>query len=451
MEEKITVIGGGLAGSEAAWQVAQLGINVELYEMRPAVETGAHRTEFLAELVCSNSLGSTLPDRASGLLMEELRMLGSMLVKVAEEASVPAGGALAVDRDHFAAAVTEKIHSHPLITVHCSEVRTLPTGPAIVATGPLTSDSLASGLMDLTGEENLAFYDAVAPIISADSINWEIVFLASRYGRGTLAEGDYANCPLSQEEYTRFVNELLKAERIPLRSFEQGIKSGVRAGMNAYFEGCLPVEIIASRGFDSLAYGPMRPVGLTDPRTGRWPFAVVQLRREDHLLRSFNLVGFQTNLRHSEQARVFRMIPGLENAEFERYGQMHRNTFINAPALLRNTLELKARNAVYIAGQLGGVEGYLGSIATGLVAGRNVAMAMLGQPQLILPDCTMLGSMIRSITSVQSAHFQPVKANFGLVPPLDDGIRRGKRERAKEYSARALRDLGDYLSKQKCA
>ncbi|MBN1264434.1 MAG: methylenetetrahydrofolate--tRNA-(uracil(54)-C(5))-methyltransferase (FADH(2)-oxidizing) TrmFO [Anaerolineales bacterium] len=437
----VTVIGGGLAGSEAAWQIAQQGLPVDLYEMRPDVQTGAHRTGFFAELVCSNSLGSSIPDRASGLLMEELRMLGSILLTCAEQAKVPAGGALAVNRTLFSATVTEKLENHPLIRIHREEVKAIPAGNSVLASGPLTSSSLAKALQALTGEENLAFFDALAPIVSADSINWDIAFKASRYDRGTLEEGDYVNCPLSQIEYTQFVEALLQAETIPLKSFEEEIKEGVRAGMHGFFEGCLPVEVIARRGFDSLAYGPMRPVGLTDPRTGRWPYAVVQLRREDRAGSSFNLVGFQTNLRFSEQDRVLRKIPGLERAEFERYGQMHRNTFLNAPVLLKTDLSMRLRPSLFVAGQLAGVEGYLGSIATGLLAGQNAARTGKGVPQLILPETTMLGSILRAITEAEPERFQPVKANFGIVPALTDDIRRGKRDRARAYSERALSDL----------
>lgn len=441
----ITVIGGGLAGSEAAWQIARQGLKVDLYEMRPENQTGAHRTGQFAELVCSNSLGSSLPDRASGLLMEELRILGSMLLGCAEHSAVPAGGALAVDRAQFSGRVTKKIEEEPLIDIHREEVKTIPEGITILASGPLSSSSIAQALKRLTGEENLAFFDALAPIVSAESINWDITFKASRYDRGTLEEGDYANCPLSQKEYTQFVEALLNAETITLKSFEKEIKEGVRAGMYGFFEGCLPVEVIAARGFDSLAYGPMRPVGLTDPRTGRWPHAVVQLRREDLEGTSYNMVGFQTNLRYGEQERVFRMVPGLEDAEFLRYGQMHRNTFINAPELLGRNLAMRKHPSLFIAGQLAGVEGYLGSIATGLLAGLNAVRAARGASQLILPDSSMLGAILKTITSEDPARFQPVKANFGIVPPLTDGVRRNKRERARAYSARALREITRYL------
>jgi methylenetetrahydrofolate--tRNA-(uracil-5-)-methyltransferase len=314
----LIVIGGGLAGSEAAWQAAQRGLNVRLYEMRPTLQTGAHQTPDLAELVCSNSLGSKLPDRASGLLKNETRLLGSMLLECAEEASLPAGGALAVDRELFARLVTKRIESHPNIEIVREEVREIPTTPTIIASGPLTSPSLSGSIAKLSGEEHLFFFDAIAPVIHAESINMDIAFRASRYGAGEQDEGDYINCPFTKEEYYAFVDALLHAERIELRAFEEAIKSGVKAGH--FFEGCLPVEIIAERGLDSLAFGPMRPVGLRDPRTGKRPYAVVQLRQDNLAGSLYNLVGFQTNLKFPEQKRVLRMIPGLENAEFLRYG-----------------------------------------------------------------------------------------------------------------------------------
>ncbi|HIC94589.1 MAG TPA: methylenetetrahydrofolate--tRNA-(uracil(54)-C(5))-methyltransferase (FADH(2)-oxidizing) TrmFO, partial [Anaerolineae bacterium] len=319
--ERLIVVGGGLAGSEAAWQAAQRGVEVVLYEMRPHTMTPAHRTGKLAELVCSNSLGSNLLDRAPGLLKEELRRLGSLILACADETAVPAGGALAVGREAFAELVTRRIEEHPRISIRREEVRAIPEGPTIIATGPLTSDALAAEIANLTGQEYLYFYDALAPIVTYESIDMSKAFRASRYGRG---DADYINCPLTKEEYYRFVDALLSAETFPLRDFEREI----------YFEACLPVEVIARRGRDALAYGPMRPVGLIDPRTGKQPFAVVQLRQDDLAATLYNMVGFQTNLRWGEQERVFRMIPGLERAEFVRYGQMHRNTFLNAPALL---------------------------------------------------------------------------------------------------------------------
>src|SRR5688500_15527782 len=325
----LLIIGGGLAGSEAAYQAAQRGLRVRLFEMRPSLQTGAHQTHDLAELVCSNSLGSNLPDRASGVLKNEMRILGSMLLDCAEASALPAGGALAVDRELFARLVTERIESHPNIEIVREEVKEIPNSPAIIASGPLTSPALSHSIVALSGEDHLFFFDAISPIVDADTINMEIAFRASRYGTGEQDEGDYINCPLNREEYYAFVEALMNAQRIELRSFEEAIKSGVRAGH--FFEGCLPVEIIAERGVDSLAFGPMRPVGLRDPRTGKRPYAVVQLRQDNLAGSLYNLVGFQTNLKFPEQKRVLRLIPGLENAEFMRYGQMHRNTFIASP------------------------------------------------------------------------------------------------------------------------
>ncbi len=450
MDNTLSIIGGGLAGSEAAWQAAQSGINVKLYEMRPEINTGAHMTSNLAELVCSNSLGSNLPDRASGLLKNELRRLGSMLLECAEATALPAGAALAVDRNLFARTVTERIQNHPRIEVIRREVKDIPDTPTIVASGPLTSPDLSNALGKLSGEEHLYFFDAIAPIVNYDSINMEIAFRASRYGKGEQDEGDYINCPFTKEEYETFVNALLEAERIELRSFEDAIREGVKAGAHHFFEGCLPVEIIAERGYDSLAFGPMRPVGLTDPRTGRRPYAVVQLRQDNLAGNLYNLVGFQTNLRYPEQRRVLRMIPGLENAEFERYGQMHRNTFLASPKLLRPTLQHKTRDDLFFAGQITGVEGYMGNIATGLLAGVNAARQMKGQPLLQLPETTMLGALCHYVTHADLADFQPMKANFGILPALEQtGKKKGKRERAQAYAARAIFDLELYLSPQK--
>lgn len=433
----LIVIGGGLAGSEAAWQAAQRGLKVKLYEMRPTLQTGAHQTHDLAELVCSNSLGSNLPDRASGLLKNETRMLGSMLLECAEQASLPAGGALAVDRELFARLVTERIENHPNIEIVREAVKEIPNALTIVASGPLTSPTLSDSIAKLSGEEHLFFFDAIAPVIHAESINMEIAFRASRYGTGEQDEGDYINCPFTKEEYYAFVDALLHAERIELRAFEDAIKSGVKAGH--FFEGCLPVEIIAERGLDSLAFGPMRPVGLRDPRTNKRPHAVVQLRQDNLAGSLYNLVGFQTNLKFPEQKRVLRMIPGLENAEFLRYGQMHRNTFIASPRLLRPTLQHKERDDLFFAGQITGVEGYMGNIATGLLAGVNAARVLTGAPPLTLPQTSMLGALCHYVTHADLKDFQPMKANFGILPPLDTKI--NKRERGKAYAERALADL----------
>ncbi len=445
----LTIIGGGLAGSEAAWQAAQQGLTVRLYEMRPTTHTAAHRTADLAELICSNSLGSNLPDRASGLLKNELRRLNSMLLECAEATALPAGAALAVDRDRFAQAVTERIQSHPNIEIIRQEMTCIPDTPAIIASGPLTSPALSQALAELSGEEHLYFYDAIAPIVEADSINMEIAFRASRYGQSEQEAGDYINCPLSKEEYDIFLHALLTAERIELRTFENDIRQGVKAGAHHFFEGCLPIEILAERGHDSLAFGPMRPVGLTDPRTGRRPYAVVQLRQDNLAGNLYNLVGFQTNLKFSEQRRVLRLIPGLEQAEFVRYGQMHRNTFLASPKLLRPTLQHKTRSDLFFAGQITGVEGYMGNMATGLLAGLNAARLLTGRPLLELPPETMLGALCRYITQADMKDFQPMKANFGLLPPLEHADRKmGKRERGQAYAARALTALDNLLTEK---
>jgi methylenetetrahydrofolate--tRNA-(uracil-5-)-methyltransferase len=440
----ITIIGGGLAGSEAAWQVAQSGFKVQLYEMRPSNPTGAHLSGDLAELVCSNSLGSNLSDRASGVLKNELRQLNSMLLECAEASALPAGAALAVDREAFARMVTEKIQSHPNIEIIRAEIKEIPQTPVIIASGPLTSESLSQSIAKLSGEEHLFFFDAIAPIVHAVSINMNIAFRASRYGKGDQDEGDYINCPFTKDEYYAFVNELQNAQRIELRSFEETITAGVKAGQ--FFEGCLPIEIIAQRGVDSLAYGPMRPVGLRDPRTDRRPYAVVQLRQDNLAGSLYNLVGFQTNLKFPEQKRVLRMIPGLENAEFERFGQMHRNTFIASPKLLRPTLQHITRDDLFFAGQITGVEGYMGNIATGLLAGINAARLLAGNNLLTLPNETMLGALCHYITNASLKDFQPMKANFGILPQLALDKKIGKRERGQLYADRATNVLNNYLS-----
>jgi len=429
---RLTVIGGGLAGSEAAWQAAQRGIEVTLYEMRPEVMTPAHVSGDLAELVCSNSLGSNLEDRAPGLLKAELRQLNSVILACADETAVPAGGALAVGREAFARLVTERVAGHPRITVVRQEVRTIPDGVVVIATGPLTSDALADEIAALTGQDHLYFYDAMAPIVTYESIDQSKVFRASRYGRGD----DYINCPMSEVEYDAFVEALLAAETIPLRQFEREDEH--------FFEACLPVEVIARRGRMALAYGPLKPVGLTDPRTGRRPFAVVQLRQDNLAATLYNLVGFQTNLKWGEQERVFRMIPGLEHAEFVRFGQMHRNTFIHSPDLLNPTMEFRARPGLFFGGQITGTEGYIASAASGLVAGLNAARLILGQPLLTFPPTTMIGALCRYVTTA-CGEFQPMKPNFGLLPPLERAPRR-KRERHRAYAERALRDLGSFIA-----
>ena len=442
---RLIIIGGGLAGSEAAWQAAQRGVAVELYEMRPELSTGAHQTVDLAELICSNSLGSNLPDRASGVLKNELRRLGSLLLECAEASALPAGSALAVDRDLFARSVTERIQNHPAIRVIRKEYTEIPNRPTI-ASGPLTSPSLSKALERMNGEDHLYFFDAISPIITAASIDMQIAFRASRYEKGRLSEGDYINCPFTAKEYESFWNALLSAERIQLRTFETAIPDGVKAGAHDYFEGCLPIEIIAERGRDSLAFGPMRPVGLTDPRTGRRPHAVVQLRQDNLAGNLYNLVGFQTNLKFPEQKRVLHMIPGLEEAEFVRFGQMHRNTFIASPILLKPSLQHVNQPELFFAGQITGVEGYLGNIATGALAGINASRFLRNQRLLELPKTTMLGALCHYVTHTDLADFQPMKANFGLLPPLDTTEKMSKRDRSKAYADRALIELESYLS-----
>ena len=453
MSGEAVVVGGGLAGSEAAWQLATRGIQVRLYEMRPDISTGAHQTGYFAELVCSNSLGSKLPDRASGVLMAELRTLGSIVLSCAERNAVPAGGALAVDREHFAIDVTEQIEKHPNIQVIRKEVKSIPEGFVVIASGPLTSDSLTQAIDALSDQDHLFFFDALAPIVDADSVNMQIAFRASRYERGDREEGDYINCPLNREEYEAFIDGLLQAKRIPLRSFEQQIREGVRAGAHHYFEGCLPVEILAERGRDSLAFGPMRPVGLIDPRSGKRPHAVLQLRQDNLAGSLYNMVGFQTNLTYDEQRNVFRMIPGLENAHFQRYGQMHRNTFLNAPMQLRSNLQHRGRSDLFFAGQLTGVEGYLGNMATGLLAGINLFRHIKGMELFVLPRETMLGSLSHYIAHADPKLFQPMKANFGLMPPLEDGQKRNRRERASAYAERSAAVLAEFLEnmQEQCA
>jgi methylenetetrahydrofolate--tRNA-(uracil-5-)-methyltransferase len=445
----LTIIGGGLAGSEAAWQAAQRGIKVRLYEMRPVMTTGAHLTGNLGELICSNSLGSNLPDRASGVLKAELRQLGSLLLELAEETALPAGAALAVDREKFAELVTRRVSAHPNIELIRAEMQEIPEGPVIVASGPLTSSSLSQSIARFSGQEHLYFFDAIAPIVSADSINMDVAYRASRWAEGQESDGDYINCPFhNRADYLAFVETLRSAERIKLHEFELELEEGVRAGADQFFEGCLPVEIIASRGEKALAYGPMRPIGLSDPRVPRRPYAVVQLRQDNLAGDLYNMVGFQTNLTFPEQRRVLRMIPGLEKAEFVRYGQMHRNTFIASPRLLHPTLQSRTRPELFFAGQITGVEGYMGNIATGLLAGVNAARLLLGQVPLELPHATMLGALCYYITHAEMKNFQPMKANFGILPPLEGAEKWGKRERASEHARLAANALQEFLHRE---
>jgi len=424
-EKSVSVVGGGLAGSEAAWQLAERGLHVLLYEMRPELMTPAHTTGLLAELVCSNSLRGASLQNAVGLLKEELRRLDSLVMQCADENRVPAGGALAVDRQAFAQCVTDRVTRHPAISLVREEVASIPTGPAVVATGPLTSDSLLQAIGAWLGTQQLAFFDAAAPIVLAESIDQTRTFRASRYDKGS---DDYINCPLTEEQYARFREGLLSAEKHPLREFEQDIP---------FFEGCLPIEELARRGYDTLRFGPMKPVGLESPVTGSQPFAVVQLRRDNRLGTLYNMVGFQTNLRWGEQERLFRTIPGLEKAEFERFGFMHRNTFVNSPRVLLPTLQTRARRELFFAGQLTGVEGYVESTASGLVAGINVGRLISGTDPLVFPAETGLGALCRYITEADPDRFQPMNVNFGLFPPLKKRIR-NKRERNRRRVERAL-------------
>lgn len=421
----LRVVGGGLAGCEAAWQLATRGHDVTLVEMRPVRSTAAHRTHHLAELVCTNSFKSRDPATAHGLLKLEMQMLGSLLLRAAETAAVPAGTALAVDRAVFAAAVSDRIESHPRITVERREVTELPYGPCIIATGPLTSDALATSIHTLLGGAGLAFFDAIAPIVSVDSIDFERVFRASRWGRGV--GDDYINCPLSREAYDAFLEAVRAADVYPGHDWEE----------IPYFEGCLPIEVMAARGADTLRFGPMRPVGLRDPRTGRRPWAVVQLRREDRAGRMWNMVGFQTRLRTSAQRQVFRMIPGLENAEFLRTGSIHRNTYLNFPAHLNAWGAPPARPDVVFAGQLTGVEGYMESAASGILAGINLGRLRSGESPIVPPPETMLGALMHYLRTARPDAFQPMNSNFGLLPPLDDAIRdKGERRTRTVQRAR---------------
>lgn len=430
----ITVIGAGLAGAEAAWQIAQQGIPVRLYEMRPDKQTPAHKTGLFAELVCSNSLKSDNPETAHGLLKHELRGLGSLILKCADETKVPAGSALAVDRDLFAEAITKAITEHPLIEIIRAEVTALPTErPAIIATGPLTSSAMTKALFALTDEKYLFFYDAISPIVSAESIDRDKVYMATRYDKG---DADYINCPMTKEEYDAFYEALVNAE----------VSLHADVDPKELFDGCLPVEIIGGRGYDSLRFGPMKPVGLRDPRTGKTPYAVVQLRPENNELTMYNLVGFQTSLKWGEQARVFRMIPGLESAEFLRYGAIHRNTFINAPTLLKPTFQSRADDGLFFAGQITGVEGYMESTGSGLLCGLNAVRLLRGQDLLVLPRNTMLGALAHHITTADPDTFQPMNSNFGILPPLENENQIHKKERKAARSQRTIKAFDAFLA-----
>ncbi len=428
---KATVVGGGLAGCEAAWALAERGIEVTLLEMRPVVQTAAHHTDRLAELVCSNSFKSVELHNAHGLLKAELRQLGSLLLPLADQARVPGGAALAVDRDVFSRLVHEKVMSHPLIQVERGEVTSIPE-TCVIATGPLTSDALATAIAARLGQGALAFYDAIAPIVSAESLDLAVLYALSRWGKGD--GDDYLNAPMTRDEYEAFIDAVVAADQFHGHEFDEA----------PYFEGCLPVEEMAKRGRETLRFGPMKPIGLHDPRTGREPYAVVQLRREDRAGQMWNLVGFQTRLRIPEQQRVFRMIPGLAQAEFFRFGSIHRNSYINAPAALGPALMTRDGAPVFFAGQLTGVEGYTESIGTGLLAGINLARVLHGDAPVTPPATTMLGALLRYLRDADPKHFQPMNANFGLLDPLPEMIRDKKKKRAM-FAERALSSMSGWI------
>ncbi len=441
MKDVINVIGGGLAGVEAAWQAAERDVRVRLYEMRPIQQTPAHRTDQLAEIVCSNSLKTDEPGSAPYLLKEELRRGGSMVLDVAHETRVPAGAALSVDRAKFAGMITERVEAHPNIEVVRVEVKELATigpdarAPTIIATGPLTSDALTKEIMRLTGDDQLYFYDAIAPIIAADSIDMSIAFKAARYGKGG---DDYINCPMSPEQYEVFYNELIAAKSVPLKRFED----------TKWFESCLPIEEAARRGVDTLRYGPMKPRGLSDPKTGREPWACVQLRQENLMADAYGMVGFQNHLRYGEQDRVLKLIPGLQNAEFLQFGQIHRNTFINSPKIINESLETKTNPRLFFAGQITGVEGYVESVATGWLAGINAVRVLRGQSMITAPQTSAIGALCRYVSNVETKNFQPVNITFGLLQELPVELRkkyRNKRERHSIQVERALVDWNEFM------
>ncbi len=428
MNDYLTIIGAGLAGSEAAWQAAERGVPVVLYEMRSVNRTAAHKTDGCAELVCSNSLGNNLPHSAPYILKEELRSFDSIVISSGDRNSVPAGSALAVDRDLFSQEITEKISKHPLITLKRQEIVEIPkSGPVIIATGPLTSPKLSEEISRLIGQEYLYFYDALSPIVDANSIDYDKAFFASRYGKG---DADYLNCPMNEKQYYDFIRELNAAEKVPMASFEKPV----------YFEGCMPIEVMAERGPKTLSFGPLKPVGLPDPRTGKVAFAVVQLRKENKDSSAYNLVGFQTKLTYPEQKRIVQMIPGLEKAEFFRYGAIHRNTFINTPSLLNNQLQIKSRPDIYFAGQITGVEGYVESASMGLLASLSAVAAITGKDYMPPPRDTALGALINYLTTSSSKNFQPMNINFGLFWVQEMKIK-NKQERNKRIAVNAMEQI----------
>lgn len=430
----VNVIGAGLAGSEAAWQIAKRGVRVRLFEMRPVKQTPAHHTDKFAELVCSNSLRANTLTNAVGVIKEEMRMLDSVIMKAADQCAVPAGGALAVDRHEFAGYVTESVKNHPLVEVINEEVTEIPEGITIIATGPLTSPALAEQIQQLTGQDYLYFYDAAAPIVEKDSIDMDKVYVKSRYDKG---EAAYINCPMTEEQFDRFYEALISAEVVPLKEFEKEI----------YFEGCMPFEVMAERGKKTLLFGPMKPVGLEDPKTGKVPFAVVQLRQDDAAGTLYNIVGFQTHLKWGPQKEVLKLIPGLENVEIVRYGVMHRNTFINSPRVLKPTYQLKTNDQLFFAGQMTGVEGYVESAGSGLLAGINAAKLALGEELLVFPEETALGSMARYITEADPRNFQPMNVNFGLFPELPKRYKL-KEKRGEKQAERALGTIRNFMNLQ---
>ena len=430
----VCIIGAGLAGSEAAWQAAQAGISVKLIEMRPGISSPAHHTNLFAELVCSNSLRAAAIENAVGLLKEEMRQMGSLIMEAADHSRIPAGGAHAVDRTAFSTYITDKISSHPLVSVVHEEIKEIPSErPCLVASGPLTSAPLERSIAQLTGQEHLYFYDAAAPIVIGDSLNYEKIYAGSRYGKGS---DDYLNCPMTEQEYKQFWQALIEAETTATRDFEKAI----------FFEGCMPIEEMAQRGIDTMRFGPLKPVGLIDPRTGKAPYAVVQLRQDNFSATLYNIVGFQTHLKWPDQIRVFRMIPGLEQAEFARLGVMHRNTFIHSPSILQPTLQMKKENGIFFAGQITGVEGYVESASSGLVAGKNIARFCQGKELLVFPEDTAHGALCAYITDQRHKHFQPMNINFGLLPPLMNKIR-DKKQKNAVIADRALRSLQKFIEK----
>lgn len=441
----LIVVGGGLAGCEAAWQAARQGLKVSLYEMRPLVSTGVHKTGELAELVCSNSLGAVQRNTPAGLLKHELHALNSFVIQCAEENALPAGKALAVDRERFSALVTERLGNHPNIKIIRQEVQTIPNSPVIIATGPLTSASLSTDISRLLGDKFVYFYDAIAPIVTLESVDMSNAFRGSRYEWENESEGDYLNCPLSEAEYLDFLNELLNAEQVEMKEIDSHVRDGVNAGSKQFFEACLPIEVLAARDSKALTYGPLRPVGLRNPHDNSHPYAVLQLRQDNLANTLYNLVGFQTNLKFFEQERVLRKIPALAHAEFVRFGQMHRNTFIASPKFLLPTLQYKNRSDLFFAGQVAGIEGYTGNIASGLVAGINAARVLLGGDPLTFPANTMIGALHQYIANAEIERFQPMKAIFGLLPPLEHRPQ-SRKDKGFAYSKRALRSLHEYIA-----